>query len=512
MAKRSKVGPFRTAIGNLVASAALGIGGYAGGRRDDRRGRNWRPFAGSAAADINPDNPDLRARSRDLTRNTPLASGALQTMVTGVVGTGLKFKSTLNAERLGLDEDKASALEDDIEAEFALWSEQADFTGQLHFLDLQSLAFRSELENGDVGIARRFRSAPGNPYGSCLVLIEADRIGNPRGVIDTESVKGGVVYRNGQVSGFHVADRHPGDFMAKSVNWNFVPARGKSGMWQMLLPFVPLRVGQPRGVPYFAPILHMIKQLGDFTDAEVSAAVNAAMFLGFEKPASEDSMSPLESLVDAQGGAGAATGADEVELEDLAFIRLPPGSDLQLKTPGRPNAQFDPFFIAIAKQIGVSLDLPFELLMKHFSASYSASRAAMELAWKGFTVRRAHLVRGALDPVLEMFFTEMVALGRFEAKGFFDDPITRREWMAHQWVAPTRIQIDPVKEAKADEMDVDNGFKTIEQVITERTEGDFERKHRQRAREHVKRREAGLEADAVARGANASLPQEVLQG
>lgn len=482
----------RTSLANGLASAAMSLGGYAAGGRDDRRGRQWRPFAGSARGDINPDNPKLRARARDLTRNNPLASGALQTMTQGVVGAGLQFKSTLNASRLGIGEDEALALEDDIEAEFALWSKQADFSGQLHWMDLQQLMFRSELENGDVGIARRYRRDTGNPYGSKLVLIEADRISNPRLMQDSESLSSGVEYRDGRIVAYHITDRHPGDGFAGNLKWARIPARGKSGMWTMLLPFVPVRVGQGRGVPYFAPILHMVKQLGDFTDAEVSAAVNAAMFLGFWHAGDQNNPNPVAQLAQTQGGQASATGADEVHLEDLAFIELPAGSKVDLKTPGRPNAEFDPFFNAVATQIGVALDLPHELLMKRFQSSYSASRAAMELAWKGFSVRRAHLERSALDPVIEMFFTEMVALGRFAAKGFFDNPIKRQEWLSHQWVAPARIQIDPVKEAKADEMDVANGFKTSEQVIVERTGGDFDRKNKQRAHEQASRVAGGL--------------------
>jgi hypothetical protein len=45
--------------------------------------------------------------------------------------------------------------------------------------------------------------------------------------------------------------------------------------------------------------------------------------------------------------------------------------------PGRPNAQFDPFVTAIVRQIGVALELPYEILIKHFTSTYSAARAAI---------------------------------------------------------------------------------------------------------------------------------------
>ena len=58
-----------------------------------------------------------------------------------------------------------------------------------------------------------------------------------------------------------------------------------------------------------------------------------------------------------------------------------------------PNTAFDPFMTAILRQVGVALELPFEILTKHFQSSYSAARGAMwsastrAIAWtsKGHT-------------------------------------------------------------------------------------------------------------------------------
>lgn len=45
--------------------------------------------------------------------------------------------------------------------------------------------------------------------------------------------------------------------------------------------------------------------------------------------------------------------------------------------PGRPNPNFDPFVIAVLKQIGAALEIPYEILIMAFSSNYSASRAAI---------------------------------------------------------------------------------------------------------------------------------------
>jgi capsid protein len=164
---------------------------------------------------------------------------------------------------------------------------------------------------------------------------------------------------------------------------------------------------------------------------------------------------------------------------------LDPGSTVDVKQPARPNQAFGDFVRAFCEFLGAALDLPYEVLLMHFGASFSASRGALEVAWKGFMVDQSRFVRYGLDQVREWQFTEMVAAGRFDAPGFFDDPIKRAAWLGRIWVGPTRIQINPKVEADADKIDMDGGVKSREQVMTERTGGDFDTKSKQILRERT---------------------------
>ena len=107
------------------------LGGYTGGSRDRRQTRNWRPKQTSANEDLSPDLPDLRSRSRDLVRNVPLATGAISTVVTNVVGDGLVLQSQIDRAVLGLSEEQADAWQQAAEREFAIWAKNPDFTGRL---------------------------------------------------------------------------------------------------------------------------------------------------------------------------------------------------------------------------------------------------------------------------------------------------------------------------------------------------------------------------------------------
>lgn len=463
-------------------AAATGRSGYEGARRN-RKTSGWLYGKGSPATDILLGLPELRGKSRDLQRNHPLAAGAVSTKTNGVVGSGLKLRSVLDARVLGIEAEEASELQYQIEREWEIFERECDFTGTHHLKDNERTIYNSAKVSGDIGIARRWRKRSGDTYGTRIVMLEADRISNPREAPDSATLQDGVVLSaDGEELGYWVADKHPGDITGGAPKWAYVSRRGPSGMLQMILARQIYRPGQVRGVPMFAPIIDVLKQLGLYTDAEVKAAINDAYLFAFEKPATE---------VDEDGQpiitrpSGEADDEGELTLDDLAITTLSPGSDVTVKKPERPNTAFDGFVSAFSKYIGVALELPYEVLLMHFSSSFSASRAALELAWKGFLTDQDWLIREVLDPVREWQFTEMVASGRFDAPGFFDDPIRRAAWLGRVWVGPTRIQINPQVEANADKSDVEMGFKSREQVMTERTGGDFDTKSVQILRERA---------------------------
>ncbi len=457
--------------------------GYAAGRRSTKRTRNWAAKPTGPGTDILTDLPTLRARSRDLERNNALSLGAINTKAAGVIGAGLTLRSVLDTDVLGIDPATAAALQYQIEREWEIFECEADYSGLQHLKDLQRVMYRSARVSGDIGIGRRYRRRQGDTYGTKIVAIEADRICNPRNMADSDVLMGGVsLAPDGEVLGCWVTNRHPGELRGPALQWTFVPRRGPSGMLQMLLAGEILRPGQVRGVPLFAPVMEDLKQLGDYREAELKAALNDAYLFAFEQRAAEqdDDGSPLVTR-----GDGSDDDAGELTLTDLQITTLAPGATVNVKHPERPNSGFGGFVESIAQQIGAALGIPFELLMQHFSSSFSASRGALELAYKGFQIEQAWFVRSILDPIREWQFTEMVAAGRFDAPGFFDDPIKRRAWLGRVWIGPTRVQINPQVEANADDTDLKNAVKTREQVMTERTGGDFDTKSRQWLRENA---------------------------
>lgn len=468
-------------------------GGYQGGRRDRRQTRNWRPVAGSANADIQPDLPDLRARSRDLARNIPIATGAINTAVTNIAGEGLAASPSIDRQVLGLSDEAAEEWERAAAKEWALWCSCADFTGVQDFNGLQGLALRAALESGDVFAVRRYRDDPGDAYGLKVQLVEADRVSNPNQRADQDGMIGGVSFDgDGRPVGYSIASRHPGDFLlvrAAAITWATYPARGADGRRLILHLFDQLRPDQARGVPYLAPVIEALKVLGSYSESEATAALVASMFTTFVTSEQSDDAA---SIVGESSLTDTSLSDDELKLAPGAVIGLAPGEKVEMADPTRPNPAFDAFVMAVCRQIGVALELPYELLIKHFTASYSASRAALETAWQFFRRRRAWLAARFCQPIYEWVIEEAVARGRLTARGFFSDPLIRHAWCRANWVGSARISLDPLKDANADKTNLENCTTTRERIIQERFGGSMEQTIAQLGKEQRAREAAGI--------------------
>lgn len=473
-------------------------GGYAGAGYQPRL-QNWMPGGGDADADTVMDLPVLRGRARDLVRNSPIAGGALETEVTNVVGTGLMMRSRIDAKVLGLSDEAARDRQREFEGEFCTWAESVfcDATEHQNFFELQDLIYRARWASGDVGVVLADVERGDWPYRLALQVIEADRICNPQNKADSETLVQGIEHGDrGQPVTMHIADRHPGSYVpTKGTKWTAVSFRGSSGRRNVLHLMRRTRPGQTRGVPELAPIIEHLKQLARYSLAEVDAAVNSAaiaMFIKMDPDAFQDLFDD-----DAQSQIIGQAQKWDGNLQSGKAVNLLPGEEATSPMMGRPNPNFDPFVTAFMKQIGIGLNIPYEVLAKHFQSSYSAARAALLDAWRTFKVRRAWLATNLCQPVYEEWLADAVSTGRVKAPGFFADPAIRRAWCGAVWLGDGPGAIDPEKEAAAAEKRMSIGLSTLPEEIAAYDGGDWDTKHREAVRIQKARVDDGLQAPAA---------------
>lgn len=486
----------QAAFKRLVAKRNLALyNQHTGGGTNQRSTFRWLPASGSADDDNLDDLPMARARSREMERNQPLALGALNTVVTSSVGTGLALRSRFDGEALGMDKEAVTAWRKAVEREFCLWADHprtCDIEATSDFYQLQSLAFRSALSSGDcfglLPMVARARA----PYDLKVQLIEADRVCNPDRQMDTEKIAAGIERgAYGEPLAYYIAKYHPegsSRLLLRGENsWQRVLAFGqRSGRRNVLHGFDKRRPGQSRGMPYLTPVIDTLKQLSRYTDAEINAAVVSAMFTVFVKTKDGNGLG-----LNASGTAQTTTpsAGDSISLGSGAIIDLAEGESIETADPKRPNVAFDPFVLAVLRQVGAALELPFEVLVKHFSSSYSASKAALLEAWRFYRGRQAWLATWFCQPVYEAWMDEAVARGRIEAPGYFDDPALRAAYLASDWVADAPGHLDPVKEVKAARERIEAGLSNHTIETLNLTGRDWPEMHEQLAAELEERRD-----------------------
>ena len=427
-------------------------------------------------------------RSSGLTSSGCAAAAALKTMRTNVIAAGLTPSPKLDAEYLGLTDEEAARMQAKIIREFSLWADtrSCDADGVDNFYKLQQLAFLSECMNGDAIALLPMVERDGDPYALRVRIIEADRVCSPDQTdrLTPCEIDGRKVYRiiqgvetdeTGAIVAYWIANRHPlsSSFYTQpgELKWQRVEARGKQRR-NILHVMNRERAGQVRGVPILAPVLEALKQLGRYTDAEITAAVLSSYFTVLVKSeAASDGrpfgeLLPPEELIDSQDNS-------TIELGPGAIVSLNPGEDVQFADPSHPNTGYDAFTAAMMKQIGAALEIPPEVLFKQFTTSYSAARGALNEFWRTCGMLREWFADDFCRPVYEEWFTEAVARGRIRAPGFWDDPAKRRAWMETTWNGPARTNLNPVQEVQAATLRVQQGFSTAEEETAQMTGGDY---------------------------------------
>lgn len=444
--------------------------------------------SGSPAEDINANNYTLRQRSRMLYMSAPVATAALKRQRTNIVGAGLRLKPTIDRETLGLSQEQAEAWQRKVQAEFNLWAGRknaCDATGVNTFYGMQQLVALAWPMSGDVfALIKRAEATPLMPYTLRLHLLEADRVRTPtvacEGVkvdsfmTDTTTAtvtdganKGNTIYdgvevdNGGAIVAYHIANTYPYQMDGTKTEFVRVKAYGdETGLPNILHIMDTERPEQYRGVPYLAQAIEPLLQMRRYTEAEITAAIVQSFFTAFIK--TEAGADGLPNEVGGDGVQEVSRDQNEYEIGPGTMNMLEPGEDVVFGSPTHPNTGFDTFMRSLCEQVGASLEIPADLLLMSFNSSYSASRAALLEAWKGFRMRRDWLTDDFCRPVYEIWLTEAVARGRISAPGFLTDPIIRQAYLGSEWIGPSQGQLDPTKEVAAAVTAIEHGLSTHE--------------------------------------------------
>ncbi|GAB4227828.1 MAG: phage portal protein [Methyloligellaceae bacterium] len=412
--------------------------GAAGGRRTD----GWRSSGASADTEIFGAAAILRNRMRELTRNNPHAAKAVTAWVNNIVGAGIEPRAqTGNAER-----DK---LLNDL---WKQWSQECDADGRGDFNSLITLAVREMVESGEVFTRRRRRTAAaGLSVPLQIQMMEADHLDESRSEAQrtdgARTIRGIEYDRFGRRRAYWLFPDHPGDFgipMARQFSSVRVPADGVVHL------FKRDRV-QQRGVPWGAPVMRALRDLDDWTNAELVRKKTEACLVGVVMGADEPEQGVAPSVTDADGRV-----IEQFEPGLIAYARG--AKDIEFNQPSAV-AGVSEWLRAQLHIIAAGWSLPYELLTGDLSqVNYSSIRAGLVEFRRLCDAIQWQIVIPVFCQPIWNWFVEAAWVA-----GLYPDPQANCEW------APPGFEaVDPQKDAIADLMEMRMGTLSLPQAIAKR--------------------------------------------
>lgn len=460
-----------------------------GGSRTKNIFKKTRDELNTADEDIGENKDLLMARSSYLYMNNAIGAAAIKKIRTNVIGRGLRVKPTIANEILNLPQNEVDRIHREIGILWDMFIDQCDIENFSNFYQIQSLVLINQLVFGETFVLLPLKKRPGELFDLKIKLIDSMRCQNPSGAGD--NIKNGVeISPDGEIVAYHFTKSSTSSETVK------VETRGKkTGRKNVLCVMEKERIGQRRGVPLLAPVIELLYQLSEYTSIEITSASVAALFSVFITNTSEETLTPEGQ--DPLSNTESEKEGDQdyvVKMGNGTVSELPPGKNITIASPNRNGASFEEFTKALLRQLGAALEIPYEVLFTHFTASYSASRAALLEVWKMYLMRRTWLVSDFCKPIYEEFLDEAVSKGMLKLPGY-ENILYRKCYQKAEWYGPVQGQLNPVQEVNASVIKVRAGISTIERETRELNGGDFEANNTQRHIESEKRGELKNESN-----------------
>lgn len=416
---------------------------------------DWLPANQDVNTIIRQSDKTLKSRTRQLVRDFPYFNRAINTLVNYTVGTGIRFQGHTRKNDGTFNKKIIAQIEDAV----AWGLEELDASGKLHGYELERLAKRQDVESGEFLFVKTLIKDPKRYIPYALMPYETDWLTDSY----TTAAKGNVIDQGieydpqtGRVVAYHFAV--PSGYAPSSVTASTKTQRILAE--NVIHNFHTLRPGQLRGVSPFVTAILVAHDLGDYLDAEIDTAKQAARYLAFVKTPDISGFQGLRTTTDS------TTGQKIESIENAIIEYLRPGEDISIAQHNRPNANFEGFVRFILHIVAVATDVTYELLTSDYDGiNYSNLRGIRN----DFSVmmkphQQRHITHFS-RPVTHDIITHAVIAGRLNIPGFFGN---QRHYFKGTYTPPGMESIDPLREGKAWIDQIKAGLRSPQEIAAAR--------------------------------------------
>lgn len=422
----------------------------------------------------------IRARSRDLTDNNPLAAAAARSFVENIAGPNGMLCSPQVTTRTG---DLRSNLNRKLALWFAEWGQPGTCTvdGRLSWVDLQRLFVRTWRVDGEFfAIEHRGRNV--NRFGYALQPIDADQVDHSykqsRAPGRNEIRMGVELDEYDRPVAYHVFKEHPSSG-SRSRERERIPAS------RMIHCFEQLRPGQTRGIPAGVAAMARLKMGDQYDQFELGAAQLAAGMAVLFKQAADG-----PALVGADGKDLEAE--IPLSIEAMQGKLLPPGVEPFALSAEHPTSAYESFSRAWRRDVATAYGLAYSTITGDLTqASYGSLRDG--------SLKERDLFRGYHRWMATHFCTRIyrAAMEQSALMGALSLPSENvDEWATVAFSGRGWDWIDPAKDIKATEAEIKLGLASRQSAAREMGR-NYEDVLRETAEDLASAKEWGVPVDGV---------------
>lgn len=442
----STIAPRRAADYFLWKQYAAACRNYDAGDRG-RLNAGWRASNQSAELTDRGYRDTVRARARDLERNSDVLGSILGAFERNVVGPGMQLQAKTDNPELN------QAIEE-------LWAEwkkpqNCDVTGTQSFDEICTMLVRRKKVDGGMLIYKTYPKGGLLPF--AIQVLEVDELDASRSAPKGKGnrVAGGIEYdSHNKAVGYWISEYDPSG-MGIPMGSKFIDAK------DVIFFMHKTRPSQLREMSELSSVLSRIRDVNSYMEAVTLKERIAACF-GIVIKRNAPGMGSIGRTSHVKDS---SSGYDGKSITPGMIMELQPGDEASPVTPPNSGGSADAFVRLQQRMIAAGVGLSYEACSRDMSqVNYSSARQGLIEDERLYKMEQQSLIDHFLNDIYEAFLTAAVLSGKLKIPDFWEN---KQKYLWNEWVAPARKWIDPLKEANANKIAMSSCQKTFQQIAAE---------------------------------------------
>ncbi|WP_302327624.1 phage portal protein [Enterocloster lavalensis] len=415
----------------------------------DRVNSNWRVINESAEMTDRYGRDVVRARARDLERNSDIMGAVIGAYKRNVFGRGYRLRASSGDEKLNTR----------IEELWEIWCKKknCDVTGTQSFNAMMRMAVRRKKIDGGIILLKRYTAGGLVPFK--LQAIEVDEL-------DTNSMRphkkgnrvvGGIEYNPYNRPVGYWIKQYSIDGM-DITDPTFIEEK------EVIFFFTKNRPSQIREMSDMTPTITRIRDANEFMRAvSVKERILSCLAVFITRKLPEAGKSPGRGIT--AGVSGESNERYQGKTLTPGMIQyLNQGDEAQVVNPSGQATDATAYTKQEIRLVGAGQGLSYETVSRDMSESnYSSARQGMIEDDLTYEEDKEQLME-VMDEIYETFVISLVLSGKIAVPDFWDK---KDGYLAHKWIQAPKRWIDPLKEANANKIALNTGQKTWASLAAE---------------------------------------------